>query len=112
MFTIIIIWYHSLLLKYLSDSSLRESSADCLHEIISKGKFLCVLAGRDDANTFAGMEPVPKTKLIESLYEVLESLGVLSPENVKVCCVHPVAHESVLKDSASVSLARCDVFGL
>ena len=30
------------------------------------------------------MEPVAKTKLIESLYKVLESLGVLSPENVKV----------------------------
>lgn len=30
------------------------------------------------------MDPVAKTKLIESLYKVLVSLGVLSPENVKV----------------------------
>lgn len=33
---------------------------------------------------FLGMDPVAKTKLIESLYKVLVSLGVLSPENVKV----------------------------
>lgn len=30
------------------------------------------------------MEPVTKTKLIESLYEVLDSIGVLSPETFKV----------------------------
>jgi hypothetical protein len=30
------------------------------------------------------MEPVAKVKLIESLYKMLVSIGVLSPENVKV----------------------------
>lgn len=32
----------------------------------------------------AGMDPEAKTKLIESLYKMLVSIGVLSAENVKV----------------------------
>lgn len=32
----------------------------------------------------AGMDPVAKTKLIESLYKVLESVGVLSVQKDKV----------------------------
>lgn len=36
------------------------------------------------ATATIGMEPTAKTKLIESLYKVLESMGILSPENLKV----------------------------
>ncbi|XP_064399906.1 exportin-T-like [Halichondria panicea] len=50
----------SLLLKYLSVSTLRESAVDTLHEIISKG-----------------MDPPAKIKLVESLCKILESVGVL-----------------------------------
>lgn len=56
----------NLLLMYLSNPDLRESSTECLHEIIGKG-----------------MEPVAKTKLIEALYKMLVSIGVLSAGNVK-----------------------------
>ena len=37
--TLIPFYLCSLLLKYLSNPNLRESSADCLHEIVSKGTF-------------------------------------------------------------------------
>eukprot|EP00118_Oscarella_pearsei_P000252 m.4515 g.4515 ORF g.4515 m.4515 type:complete len:847 (+) comp10890_c0_seq1:178-2718(+) len=47
-----------LVLKYMSVETLRESAVDCLYEIIRKG-----------------MDPLAKTKLIESLMKLLESSG-------------------------------------
>ena len=32
--------FHSYLLKYLSVATLRESAADCLHEVVSKGTYV------------------------------------------------------------------------
>lgn len=50
------------LLSFFNHTTLRESACDCIHEIISKG-----------------MEPVAKTKLIESFASVLDSAGVMCP---------------------------------
>jgi len=50
------------LLRYLKDELRRESACDCFYEIINKG-----------------MEPTAKTRLIESLTEALENVGVLTP---------------------------------
>lgn len=50
------------LLTYMMGENLRESAADCLHEIVSKG-----------------MDPIPKTKLIESLVKLLENANILPP---------------------------------
>lgn len=52
------------LLSFFNHSQLRESACDCIHEIISKG-----------------MEPVAKTKLIESFASVLNSAGVMCPND-------------------------------
>lgn len=49
------------IIRFMSAPLLRESACDCIHEIISKG-----------------MDPVAKTKLIESFAEVLENVGVLN----------------------------------
>jgi exportin-T len=49
------------LLHYLSVLALRESAAECLREIISKG-----------------MEPLPKIELVESLTKMLQSMHILS----------------------------------
>ncbi|XP_065829069.1 exportin-T-like [Oscarella lobularis] len=51
-----------LLLKYMRVETLRESAADCLHEIIRKG-----------------MDPIAKTKLIESIMKLLENSGFYPP---------------------------------
>ncbi|XP_062522258.1 exportin-T-like [Corticium candelabrum] len=51
-----------MLLRYLGVENLRESATDCLHEIISKG-----------------MDPVSKTKLIESVIKLLEDSNILPP---------------------------------
>lgn len=80
----LVVYMCSLLLKYLSAVDLRESSADCLREIISKGVFISESTTVDHAVVNVGMEPVAKTKLIESLYKMLVSIGVLAAENVKV----------------------------
>ena len=55
------------IIRFMSAPLLRESACDCIHEIISKG-----------------MDPVAKTKLIESFAEVLENVGVL---NVAEVCI-------------------------
>ncbi|XP_067683887.1 exportin-T-like [Haliotis asinina] len=52
----------SSLLRFLSLPLVRESACDCIHEIISKG-----------------MDPVSKTKLVESFMTFLDNAGVLSP---------------------------------
>lgn len=51
----------SILLQFMSRPLLRESTCDCIYEIISKG-----------------MDPVAKTKLIESFTSVLSSAGLLN----------------------------------
>jgi len=47
------------LVNELSDVNLREASAECIHDIICKG-----------------MDPVLKTKLIESFSSVLSNVGI------------------------------------
>lgn len=54
-----------LLVRFLREQPLRESSADCLHDIVAKG-----------------MDPVAKTKLVESLFSVLDSAGILNIDMV------------------------------
>lgn len=49
------------LFDYLTVPVLRESAAECLREIISKG-----------------MEPIPKIELVESLAKKLTNLGIFS----------------------------------
>lgn len=48
-------------INFLSMPSLRESTCDCINQIISKG-----------------MDPVAKVKLVESYVTVLEQAGVLN----------------------------------
>ena len=52
-----------LLVRFLRELALREAAADCLHDIVAKG-----------------MDPVAKTKLVESLLSVLDSAGMLNIE--------------------------------
>jgi exportin-T len=56
-----------LLVRFLRSQPLREAAADCLHDIVAKG-----------------MDPVAKTKLIESLLSVLDSAGILNIEMVSL----------------------------
>lgn len=49
----------------MSIEELREEACDCLYEIVNKG-----------------MDPVDKTKLVESLCQVLQSAGFFSVEQV------------------------------
>lgn len=65
----------NLLLSHMSVEELREEACDCLFEIVNKG-----------------MDPVNKTKLVESLSQVLRSAGFF---NVKQ--VHAVHHVARLK---------------
>ena len=60
------------LLCFLSMSLLRESTCDCIHEIVSKG-----------------MDPVAKTTLVESFMSVLERSGILKLPEVCCTCVLP-----------------------
>uniref|UniRef100_A0A673A4U3 Exportin-T n=1 Tax=Sphaeramia orbicularis TaxID=375764 RepID=A0A673A4U3_9TELE len=53
----------NLLLSQMSVEELREEACDCLYEIINKG-----------------MDPVDKTKLVESLCQVLQSVGFFNVE--------------------------------
>lgn len=55
----------NLLLSQMSMEELREEACDCLFEIINKG-----------------MDPVDKTKLVESLCRVLQSAGFFNVEQV------------------------------
>ena len=54
------------IIRYMSMPLLRESACDCIHDIISKG-----------------MDPLAKTKLVESFAEVLDKVGVLSLSEVR-----------------------------
>lgn len=56
-----------LLVRFLREAPLRESAADCLHDIVAKG-----------------MDPVAKTKLVESICSVLDSAGILNIDAVKI----------------------------
>lgn len=55
----------NLLLSQMSVEELREEACDCLFEIVNKG-----------------MDPVDKTKLVESLCQVLQSAGFFNVEQV------------------------------
>lgn len=55
----------NLLLSHMSVEDLREEACDCLFEIVNKG-----------------MDPVDKTKLVESLCQVLQSAGFFNVEQV------------------------------
>ena len=55
----------NLLLSQMSVEELREEACDCLFEIVNKG-----------------MDPVDKTKLVESLCQVLQSAGFFHVEQV------------------------------
>lgn len=57
----------NLLLSQMSMEELREEACDCLFEIVNKG-----------------MDPVDKTKLVESLCQVLQSAGFFNVEQVRV----------------------------
>ena len=59
----------NLLLSQMSVEELREEACDCLFEIVNKG-----------------MDPVDKTKLVESLCQVLQSAGFFNVEQVPL---HP-----------------------
>ncbi|KAK7102918.1 exportin-T-like [Littorina saxatilis] len=50
------------LLRFLNQPLLRESAADCIYEVISKG-----------------MDPMAKLRLVESFFTVLDGAGVLNP---------------------------------
>lgn len=52
----------------MSVEELREEACDCLFEIVNKG-----------------MDPVDKTKLVESLCQVLQSAGFFNVEQVWDC---------------------------
>lgn len=56
----------NLLLSQMSVEELREEACDCLFEIINKG-----------------MDPVDKTKLVESLCQVLQSAGFFNVDQVQ-----------------------------
>lgn len=58
----------NLLLSQMSVEELREEACDCLFEIVNKG-----------------MDPVDKTKLVESLCQVLQSAGFFNIEQVGLC---------------------------
>ena len=64
----------NLLLSQMSVEELREEACDCLYEIINKG-----------------MDPVDKTKLVESLCQVLQSAGFFNVEQVRpqICSLQP-----------------------
>lgn len=55
----------NLLLSQMSMEELREEACDCLFEIVNKG-----------------MDPLDKTKLVESLCRVLQSAGFFNVEQV------------------------------
>lgn len=56
-----------MLLGHMSVEVLREEACDCLFEIVNKG-----------------MDPIDKTKLVESLCQVLQSAGLFSIDQVCV----------------------------
>lgn len=54
-----------MLLGHMSVEVLREEACDCLYEIVNKG-----------------MDPIDKTKLVETLCQVLQSAGLFSIDQV------------------------------
>lgn len=54
-----------MLLGHMSVEVLREEACDCLFEIVNKG-----------------MDPIDKTKLVETLCQVLQSAGLFSIDQV------------------------------
>lgn len=67
----------NLLLNQMSIEELREEACDCLFEIINKG-----------------MDPVDKTKLVESLSQVLQTAGFFNVEQVNIWRGELELHES------------------
>jgi len=53
------------IIRFMSNPLLRESACDCIHDVVSKG-----------------MDPVAKTKLVESFTDVLDNVGVLNLSEV------------------------------
>ena len=54
------------IIRFMSNPLLRESACDCIHDVVSKG-----------------MDPVAKTKLVESFTDVLDNVGVLNLSEVR-----------------------------
>lgn len=73
---------------------IRESACDCIHDIINKG-----------------MEPVAKTKLIESFTSILQNRGIFNPQEVRVhslhVCVYSVKNRLTLCDRALIMECWC-----
>lgn len=74
----------NLLLSQLSVEELREEACDCLLEIVNKG-----------------MDPVDKTKLVESLCQVLQSAGFFNVEQVRLKL------QSCISQTGPVTLNGC-----
>lgn len=64
------------MLSHMSVEELREEACDCLFEIVNKG-----------------MDPVNKTKLVESLSQVLRNAGFFNVKQVRV-----IHHDAQLKE--------------
>lgn len=71
-----------MLLGHMSVEVLREEACDCLFEIVNKG-----------------MDPTDKTKLVESLCQVLQSAGLFSIDQVCVLIFNN-RNESQVSDSS------------
>lgn len=71
---------------------LRESAAECLCEIVSKG-----------------MEPLPKIDLVESLNERLRNLSILSLVSEKVCTYIICSKQSLFGGWVSLQLFVLDI---
>lgn len=71
-----------MLLGHMSVEVLREEACDCLFEIVNKG-----------------MDPIDKTKLVESLCQVLQSAGLFSIDQVCVLIFNN-RNESQVSDSS------------
>ena len=65
--------FMTLFLRFVKQPLLRESACDCLHEIVLKG-----------------MEPIAKTKLIESFWGMLDTSGVLVVDEASLPCISGV----------------------
>lgn len=70
----------NLLLSQMSVEELREEACDCLFEIINKG-----------------MDPVDKTKLVESLCQVLQSAGFFNVEQVRLFLIFSLVALTLLQ---------------
>lgn len=75
-FPCVVCRFVNLLLSHMSVEELREEACDCLFEIVNKG-----------------MDPVDKTKLVESLSQVLQSAGFFNVKQV------PAFHQGLYNGS-------------